>query len=216
MAFRNAIRRSVFFWNLRRWTARRGRVITTTFAIGLALQAWQISGAGFLPVQPRPAPKRSNDGIPCLNFPADARGVPVPAAISVKPAVPDRPAPPTLADGEVMFEGKVYRYWKTVKSKVTAYTPDARSCGASADGRTSTRKNAWKMNGVAAHPAAVPYGTVVEIPGVGLRVVDDTGAAMRKSWTARGIFHFDLRMVYHHQARKWGTKDLEVKLYRSK
>ncbi len=110
---------------------------------------------------------------------------------------------------------KNYTFWKTILAKVTAYTPDFRSCGRFADGRTSIGHNAWNMDGVAADPRAVPYGTLVFIPGIGYKEVDDTGTAMRKSW-ARGVYHFDLRMAYNWNARQWGVKWMRVKLFRRK
>ncbi len=106
-----------------------------------------------------------------------------------------------------------YVYWKTIKARVTAYEPSKRCCGRFADGKTSTGRNAWKIDGCAAYPKAVPYGTMVNIPGVGFRVVDDTGPAMRKSW-AKGRYHIDVRMKYFYQARRWGSQNMDVKLYR--
>ncbi len=106
-----------------------------------------------------------------------------------------------------------YVYWKTVKARVTAYEPSKRCCGRFADGKTSTGGNAWKMDGCAAYPGALPYGTLVHIPGIGFRKVDDTGPAMRRSW-ARGRYHIDVRMKYFYQARRWGLKSMDVKLYR--
>ena len=52
-----------------------------------------------------------------------------------------------------------YVYWKTVRAKVTAYEPGRRSCGKYANGKTSIGQNAWIMDGVAADPRAIPYGT---------------------------------------------------------
>lgn len=106
-------------------------------------------------------------------------------------------------------------YWKTVRAKVTAYEPSRISCGKFANGRTSTNTNAWRTTGVATDPRAIPYGTVVDIPGIGKRVVDDCGSAMRRSWN-RGIYHIDVRKTYVWQCRQWGTKILMVKLYRKK
>jgi len=107
-----------------------------------------------------------------------------------------------------------YVYWKTVRAKVTAYDPSRLSCGKYADGKTSIGKNAWSMDGVAAYPKAIPYGTYVVIPGVGARIVDDTGSAMRTSWRRYRRFHIDLRVTYPYQARRWGVKYMDVKLYR--
>jgi len=107
-----------------------------------------------------------------------------------------------------------YVYWKTVRAKVTAYDPSRLSCGKFADGKTSIGQSAWVMDGVASDPKAIPYGTYVEIPGVGFKEVDDTGKAMRNSWKRHRNYHLDLRMTYPYQARRWGVKYLDVKLYR--
>ncbi len=120
-------------------------------------------------------------------------------------------AAPADETAEAVPDG--YVYWKTIKARVTAYEPSRRSCGRFADGKTSTGGNAWKMDGCAAYPGAVPYGALVHIPGVGFRKVDDTGPAMRRSW-ARGRYHIDVRMKYYYQARRWGSRNMDVKLYR--
>ena len=119
--------------------------------------------------------------------------------VSVSPAVSSIP------DG--------YTYWKTIRARVTAYEPSWRSCGRFADGKTSIGDDAWRQDGVAADPSVIPYGTLVSIPKVGFRKVDDTGSGMRRS-TSKGIYHIDLRMKYYYQARKWGNQYLDVKLYR--
>lgn len=107
-------------------------------------------------------------------------------------------------------------YWKTVRAYVTAYEPSYRCCGRFADGKTSTGTNAWRMNGVATYKEAIPHGTYMEIPGIGIRVSDDTGRAMRDSWKERGVYHIDVRMTYYYQARRWGHEWLNVKLYKKK
>jgi 3D (Asp-Asp-Asp) domain-containing protein len=100
-----------------------------------------------------------------------------------------------------------YRYWGTVVAKVTAYEPSAVSCGSSADGKTSTLRSAWRMDGCAVAPEAIPYGTLVWIPGIGWRLADDTGSAMKRSWK-KGMYHIDVRMGTVSQCRRWGNQDL--------
>ncbi len=107
-----------------------------------------------------------------------------------------------------------YVFWKEVVAKVTAYEPSEISCAPFADGKTSIGDNAWHLDGVAADPEAIPYRTVVWIPDVGLREVDDTGSAMRRAWRQAKTYHIDLRMTYPHEARAWGVKLLPVRLYR--
>jgi 3D (Asp-Asp-Asp) domain-containing protein len=108
-----------------------------------------------------------------------------------------------------------YVFWKKVRAKVTAYEPSYISCGKFADGKTSIMHNAWRMKGCAVWPEAIPYGTLIWIPGIGFKEADDTGSAMRRSWR-KGIYHVDLRMNHPYQARKWGVKWLDVYLFRKK
>lgn len=107
-----------------------------------------------------------------------------------------------------------YVYWKTVLAKVTAYDPSGVSCGKYADGKTSLLDNAWKLDGVAVDPEAIPYRTKLFIPGVGFKEADDTGSAMKKSWKNQGIYQIDLRMTYAHQAREWGIRWIYIDLYK--
>ena len=144
-------------------------------------------------------------GVPDMPVRGDIRD-----AISAGDALVSAGADTPVRD-EAVPEG--YVLWKTVSARVTAYEPSRRSCGRFADGKTSLGGNAWKLNGVAACPKAIPYGTLVHIPGVGFRTVDDTGGQMRKSWR-RGIYHVDLRMTYIYQARRWGNRHLTIKLYK--
>jgi 3D (Asp-Asp-Asp) domain-containing protein len=99
-----------------------------------------------------------------------------------------------------------------VKALVTGYCPCEKCCGRLATGSTSTGRDASKHSGVAADPKAIPYGSVVKLPGVGLREVDDTGGAMRRSWK-NGIYHLDLRFKSHDEALRWGKKWMVVEIY---
>jgi len=98
---------------------------------------------------------------------------------------------------------------RIIKMKVTAYCPCKKCCGKYADGKTSTNRNAWTTLGVAADPKLLPYGTKLKIPGVGIREVDDTGGAMRRS-AEKGIYHIDVRFHDHEEAKKFGVKWLDV------
>jgi 3D (Asp-Asp-Asp) domain-containing protein len=101
---------------------------------------------------------------------------------------------------------------KVVPMKVTAYCLCPRCCGKWANVRTrvtSTGKDARIFDGVAADPKLLPYGTVLDIPGVGKRVVDDTGGAMRQD-AKKGIYHIDLRMASHKEACRFGVRVLDV------
>lgn len=139
-----------------------------------------------------------------LEFDPEAAFAPEQVTVAPTPA----PEPTTSTPAESKPERKYREVWATV----TAYCPCARCCGRSADGRTSLGLSAWRP-GIAADPAAVPYGTEVYIEGYGLAVVDDTGGAMRRAWRRKGTIHLDVRMTYHYEARQWGQKVMKVKIY---
>lgn len=123
----------------------------------------------------------------------------------------DALAPSTTTVEEVVPES--YRYHRTVMAKVTGYTPGEESCGKFSDGFTSTGANAWALWGVAADPQVLPYGTMVFIPGVGYREVDDTGSAMRKAWRKDQKVHIDLRFNNVKEARLWGVRQLPIHVF---
>lgn len=99
-----------------------------------------------------------------------------------------------------------------VRMKVTAYCCCRICCEKfSGGGKTSIGKDANQFDGVAADPRLLPYHTKLEIPGIGIREVDDTGGAMRQD-AKQGIVHIDVRMASHSAARQWGARWLEVKI----
>jgi 3D (Asp-Asp-Asp) domain-containing protein len=106
-----------------------------------------------------------------------------------------------------------YRYLRSVVAKVTGYTPGPESCAPFADGITSTGRNAKKTDGLAAAPDGLPYGTLVHIPDVGFRVVDDTGSAMRKAWDNGQQTHLDLRFQELNRAKSWGVQQKVVHIF---
>ena len=100
----------------------------------------------------------------------------------------------------------------TVTMKVTAYCPCEKCCGKwAASAKTAIGRDARTTVGVAADPKLLPYRTRLEIPGVGMREVDDTGGAMRQS-AKKGIVHIDLRMKTHAEAKAWGVQWLMVRI----
>ena len=96
-------------------------------------------------------------------------------------------------------------------AKVTAYCPCAKCCG-KMRGITSIGKSAW-TKGIAADPKLIPYGTKIEIPQYGKSIVDDTGFDMRKS-NKLGIVHLDVRMTYHWEAKLWGCRWIQIKVFK--
>lgn len=108
--------------------------------------------------------------------------------------------------GEV-FDHRPIRPVKTMTMKTTAYSPDERSCGKWADGITASGKSVW-MNGgrLVAADRAIPYGTILTIPGYndGKPVqVWDRGGKIKGN-------RLDLLYPTHEIAMKWGVQDLPV------
>jgi len=127
--------------------------------------------------------------------------------VGQKLTIPER----WMKTGQIIPKG--YKVWKVIpKAKVTAYTPSWDECWPFADGKTSTGRNAWKTHGVAVDPKVIPYNSLIDIPGVGLRRADDTGGAMRRS-TRRGIYHIDVRSHSYKWARRWGRPWLPITVY---
>lgn len=101
---------------------------------------------------------------------------------------------------------------RVIRMKVTAYCLCKICCGKWADfseRKTSIGDNARKYDGVAADPNLLPYRTRLEIPGLGVKEVDDTGGGMRQS-AKKGIYHIDVRMPSHEAALRWGIRWLDV------
>jgi len=109
------------------------------------------------------------------------------------------------------FDGRPVRPARTIWMTVTAYSPDARSCGPYADGKTATLHSVWTnaMQLVAADPRVLPYGSMVSVPGYAqgdVVPVLDCGQAIRGH-------RLDVLFPTHAQARKWGRQRLAVTLW---
>ena len=103
---------------------------------------------------------------------------------------------------------------RSIRMKVTAYCLCKVCCGkwaAQKIRRTSTGDDAKIYDGVAADPKLLLYRIRLNIPGIGVKEVDDTGGGMRQS-AKQGIYHIDVRMPSHQEARKWGVRWLDVEV----
>lgn len=92
--------------------------------------------------------------------------------------------------------------------KVTAYCPCVKCCGKS-DGITAS--------GEKASPGMVacnflPFGTTVNIEGLGMYVVKDRGAKSLFGTVSKPIKHVDIYMESHVLARKFGSRRLDVQV----
>lgn len=100
---------------------------------------------------------------------------------------------------------------RTIRAKLTAYSPLDNVDGQQAEGnpnRTSIGKQVGKYI-VAADPKKLPYGTKLEIPGIGICEVADTGGALRRD---NKNIRIDVFKNTYPEAIKFGVKDLDVKI----
>jgi 3D (Asp-Asp-Asp) domain-containing protein len=109
------------------------------------------------------------------------------------------------------FNGRPAKPAKTIAMTVTAYSPDAQSCGDSADGLTATMHSVETNAGhlVAADPTLLAYGSMLSIEGYAsgeIVPVLDCGGAIKGT-------HIDLLFPTHEQARQWGVKKITVTVW---
>jgi 3D (Asp-Asp-Asp) domain-containing protein len=109
------------------------------------------------------------------------------------------------------FDGRPIRPVRTVWMVVTAYSPDHRSCGKWADGKTASMKSVWTnaMESVAADTRLLPFGSLLSVPGYAEdRVVPvfDRGGAIKGA-------RLDVLYPTHEIARKWGRQRLPVTIW---
>jgi len=123
-------------------------------------------------------------------------------------AVGGRMSPLGAAAAMASYNDRPVRLVATIRMKVTAYSPDERSCGASADGITASGYSVFANGGcmVAADPSVLPLGSLVSVPGYdGGSVVPvlDTGGAIKGH-------RLDVLYPTHELAVAWGVKEVEV------
>lgn len=136
-----------------------------------------------------------------------------PAALPAAPApIVAAPVTPHLRkSAQMMFDNRPIRVARTMRMVVTGYSPDARSCGASADGITASGFSVWTngMKMVAADTRILPFNSLVAIPGYndGKPVpVYDRGGAIKGN-------RLDLLFPTHEQARRWGRKTMTITVW---
>jgi 3D (Asp-Asp-Asp) domain-containing protein len=109
------------------------------------------------------------------------------------------------------YNGRKYRYVRTLKLRVTAYAPDARCCwpypGTTTASGLSVKTNRGRL--VAADTNLIPMHALVSVPGYssGAPVpVLDRGGAIKGH-------RLDVLLPTFDKARDWGSRMLEVKVY---
>jgi len=137
----------------------------------------------------------------CLGATVVARS-PLASSPLLSDEAPREPAPVAT------YNDRPLRLAAVVRMKVTAYSPDERSCGASADGITASGYSVFANGGfmVAADPSVLPLGSLVSVPGYdGGAVVPvlDTGGAIKGN-------RLDVLYPTHELAVRWGVQELDV------
>jgi len=127
-----------------------------------------------------------------------------------EPVIVEQPVLPS-EDHIRYFDGRPVRPVKVMWMKVTAYSPDERSCGEWADGRTATNHSVWvnAMRLVAADTRVLPFRSLVSVPGYAggdIVPVLDRGGAIKGS-------RLDVLYPTHREALKWGVQDLPVVIW---
>lgn len=145
-----------------------------------------------------------------------AGGTTLPAAIAaVSAATPvptSAPASPRSSMESMVsirhFDGRPIVPVRTLRMRVTAYSPDERSCGRHADGITSSGYSVETNGGhlVAADSRWFPFGSLISIPGYAdgqVVPVLDRGGAIRGN-------RIDVLYPDHEMARGWGVQYIHV------
>lgn len=196
--------------------------VALTLVIGSAILAKEAS-VGLTPlVQVRTMDQTAAARVPTAPRPVAFTPLPIEAQPAA-PAEPEADQPAELADvpggglapadagmdSEIRwFNGRPVRPARTLHMTVTAYSPDHRSCGIFADGKTATLHSVWTNAGalVAADTSILPFGSLVSVPGYddgNIVPVLDRGGAIKGH-------RLDVLYPTHRIARKWGVQRLPV------
>lgn len=168
-----------------------------------------LSSVSEVATEESPTPATAAAPVPQINDPlAEA---PVVAHEIVEPEAPAAAPTPKWGPEVRWFNARPVRPARTIWMTVTAYSPDARSCGDSADGITSSIHNVYTnaMKLVAADSRVLPLGSIISVPGYDEgRVVPvlDRGGAIKGH-------RLDLLFPTHREALKWGVKHIPITVW---
>lgn len=189
--------------------------------VGLGVGTNRGATSASLSVGPAPAPSVA---------PGDARPILSPSALRMlvgdafwrfggRSVLSRSPAMTLLASADpagspaemASYNDRPVRAVAVIRMKVTAYSPDERSCGASADGITASGYSVFANGGcmVAADPRVLPLGSLVSVPGYdggAIVPVLDTGGAIKGN-------RLDVLYPSHERAVLWGVQELDVTVW---
>lgn len=196
--------------SLSRWLCSRNTIEAGVFVVLVAMtavSAAMVKEARHLPALASVAQRAPESAtiVPVAN-----RAEPVVEVIEPTPAEAERAERMLERKAEQVrwFNGRPVRPGRVVWMTVTAYSPDARSCGKFADGVTATLHSVETNGGhlVAADTKLFPFGSMLSIDGYDdgdIVPVLDRGGAIKGH-------HIDLLMPTHKEARQWGVKRMPV------
>jgi len=139
---------------------------------------------------------------------ASAEIVPATQVIDATPEVAPKSELAAAPDAVRWFNGRPIRPSRTLWMTVTAYSPDHRSCGIFADGKTSTLHSVWTngMKLVAADTRVLPFGSMITVPGY---AGGDVVPVLDRGGKIKG-HRLDVLFPTHRSARQWGVRKLPV------
>lgn len=179
---------------------------------GPALAA--IDGAATLPPSPAGTVESEaltiNDPLVEVEAASTMQIAPPPAAAAVNATPAATPAKKTDLTSR-WFNGREVRPVKTMNMLVTAYSPDEKSCGGTADGITASlhQVNTNAHHLVAADSKVLPLGSMITIPGYDsgqVVPVLDRGGKIKGN-------HLDVLFPTDAEARAWGVRRIKVTVW---
>ena len=127
--------------------------------------------------------------------------------IALHAALPPPPLPPPHAPPPrpvIRHVSSRSRHPLTIPFLVTAYCP-CRACCGKTDGITASGRRAMAGHTVAVDPSYIPLGARLLIQGLGERVAEDIGGAIRGR-------HLDVFFPTHAEAVAFGRRWMQVRL----
>ena len=106
---------------------------------------------------------------------------------------------------DIQIETMQQNTQKTITVVVSAYCKEnyPHICNDGESTYTSTGTIATPGRTVAVDPDIIPYGTTIEIEGVGVRIAEDCGGAIKGN-------RIDLLFDTHEEALEWGMQTRQV------
>lgn len=178
-------------------------------SLGVSTGQTAMSSASLLPLEPQTAATEPIPASPTRG--SGTTGAPWLSGLGLRSTDLDRDRLRAELLGTREFNGRPVRAAYTLRMRVTAYSPDERSCGDSADGITASGYSVLTNGGflVAADPRVLPLGALVSVPGYddGATVpVLDVGGAIKGN-------RLDVLFPTHEVAMRWGVRELDVTVW---